>query len=139
MPLEHSGQIFLHIQSFGGYIFSGLSAMDTLIEAGENIPVTTLIDGCAASAATFLSVVGTRRLMRRNSYMLIHQLSSGMWGKFEDIKDEVVNLTLFMNTIRNIYGEYTKVPKRELDKILKKDIWWDSVTCKKYGLIDEII
>lgn len=137
--LENSGHVFVHIQSFGGDIFSGLSGMDTLLEAGESVPVTTMIDGCAASAATFLSVVGTRRLMRRNSYMLIHQLSSGMWGKYEEMKDEMENLDLFMDTIRNIYDQYTKVPSKELNKILRRDIWWNAKTCLKYGLVDEII
>lgn len=120
-------------------MFSGLSGMDTILEARESIPVTTLIDGCAASAATFLSIVGTRRLMRRNSYMLIHQLSSGVWGKYDSIKDEVENLDLFMGTIRDMYEEYTKVPKSQIDKILKRDMWWDAATCLKYGMVDEII
>ena len=139
IPVEYAGQIFVNIQSFGGLIFSGLSAMDTLLEARETIPVTTLVDGCAASSATFLSVVGTYRLMRRNSYMLIHQLSGGMWGQYEELKDEMTNLDLFMDTIQDVYDKYTKVPKRELNKIMKKDLWWNAKTCLKYGLIDEII
>ena len=35
--------------------------------------------------------------------------------------------------------EHTQVPKKELDKILKHDLWWDAEKCLKYGLIDEII
>ena len=139
LPVQQSGSAFVHIQSFGGSVFSGLSGMDTILEARESIPVTTLIDGCAASAATFLSIVGTRRLMRGNSYMLIHQLSSGVWGKYDSIKDEVENLDLFMGTIRDMYEEYTKVPKSQIDKILKRDMWWDAATCLKYGMVDEII
>lgn len=139
LPVQQSGSAFVHIQSFGGSVFSGLSGMDTILEARESIPVTTLIDGCAASAATFLSIVGTRRLMRRNSYMLIHQLASGMWGKYDKIQDEVENLDLFMDTIYNMYEEYTKVPKTKMKQILKRDMWWDAKTCLKYGMIDEII
>jgi len=139
LPVQQSGSAFVHIQSFGGSVFSGLSGMDTILEARESIPVTTIVDGCAASAATFLSIVGTRRLIRRNSYMLIHQISSGMWGKYESIKDEVENLDLFMCTLKNMYEEYTKVPKTQISKILKRDMWWDAKTCLKYGMIDEII
>jgi ATP-dependent protease ClpP protease subunit len=139
LPVQQSGSAFVHIQSFGGSVFSGLSGMDTILEAKESIPVTTLVDGCAASAATFLSIVGTRRLMRRNSYMLIHQLSSGVWGKYDSIKDEVENLDLFMKTITDMYEEYTKVPPSKIKQILKRDMWWDAKTCLKYGMIDEII
>jgi ATP-dependent Clp endopeptidase proteolytic subunit ClpP len=138
-PLESSGNVILHIQSYGGSVFSGLSAMDTLEYIGRHIPVTTIVDGQAASAATFISLAGTRRLMYKRSYMLIHQVSSGHWGKYEEFRDEMDNLDGLMNTIYDIYGEYTKIPKKELRKLLKRDLWLDSKTCLEYGLIDEII
>ena len=86
-----------------------------------------------------MSVVGKRRLMHKHAYMLIHQLSSGMWGKYEDLKDDMENCDSFMKTIKDIYEEHTNIPKKELAKVLKHDLWWDAETCLKYGLIDEII
>ena len=77
--------------------------------------------------------------MHRHSFMLIHQLSSVMWGKYEDLKDDMKNNDLLMKTIKDIYVEHTKIPKRQLNKILKHDLWWDAETCLKYGLVDEII
>ena len=58
-------ELFLHIYSFGGSIISGLSAMDEIINC--KIPITTVVDGACASAATFLSIVGERRLMKKNN------------------------------------------------------------------------
>lgn len=139
IPVQSCGHVKIHIQSYGGSVFSGLSAMDTILEAGKVIPITTVVDGCAASAATFISIAGTKRLMRKNSYMLIHQLSSGFWGKYDEFKDEITNLDQLMSTIRKMYEEYTSVPVRELDKILKRDLWWDAAKCKKFNLIDEIV
>ena len=103
------------------------------------VPVDTVINGCAASAATIMSVVGKSRYMQENSFMLIHQISSGMWGKFEELKDDMKNSELLMKKIVAIYEEHTNIPKKELAKILKHDLWWDAETCLKYGLIDEII
>ena len=70
--------IHLFINSGGGSITSGISSMDTILRA--KVPVYTYVDGFCASAATFLSVVGTKRFMSRNSYMLLHQLSTNFWG-----------------------------------------------------------
>ena len=42
-------------------------------------------------------------------------------------------------TIKSVYKEYTKVPMKKLDEILKHDLLWDANTCLKYGLVDEII
>ncbi len=129
--------IYLHIQSYGGSIFAGMAGMDEIIKSV--VPVYTLVDGCCASAATFLSVCGKRRFINRHAYMLIHQLSSFMWGKYEDFKDEMKNLNKLMLMIKEIYGEYTDVPTKKLEGILKHDLWFDANECKKYGLVDEII
>ena len=125
------------INSGGGSITAGISSMDTVLRC--KVPVETYVDGFCASAATFISVVGDYRFMSRNSYMLIHQLSSSLWGKYSEIEDEKKNLDLMMETIKSVYKEYTKVPMRKLDEILKHDLLWDSKTCLKYRLIDEVI
>ena len=111
--------------------------MDTILRC--KVPVNTYVDGFCASAATFLSVVGSKRFISRNSYMLIHQLSSSFWGIYSEFKDEKENLYLMMKTIKNVYKEYTKVPMKKIDEILKHDLMWDAKTCLKYGLVDEII
>ena len=43
-----------------------------------------------------------------------------------------------MAKIKDIYKEYTEVPKKELNEILKHDLWWESDICLKYGLVDGI-
>ena len=129
--------INLHINSYGGSLFAGFSSVDYVLNCP--VPVHSVIDGCAASAATLFSVVAEKRFMHKHSFMLIHQLSSGMWGNYESLKDDMENCDLLMETIRTIYSEHTKIPKNQLSKILKHDLWWDAKTCLKYGLIDEII
>jgi ATP-dependent protease ClpP protease subunit len=129
--------IKIYINSGGGGITSGISSMDTILRC--KVDVETYVDGFSASAGTFLSVVGKRRFMSRNSYMLIHQLSSSFWGTYANFDDEKKNLDLMMKTIKNIYKQYTKLPMKKLDEMLKHDLMWDAETCLKYGMIDEII
>ena len=137
LTLDEPAQIYLHINSFGGSVFAGLSAVDYIQSC--DVPVTTIVEGCAASAATLMSCVGTHRQMRRSAFMLIHQISSGLWGKYEELKDDMENCDLFMRIIKDIYDEHTKIPKKKLREILKHDLWFDAETCLEYGLIDEII
>jgi ATP-dependent Clp endopeptidase proteolytic subunit ClpP len=136
---NHIAPLYLHIQSFGGSIFAGLAAMDQVLQVRKQVPVNTVIDGCAASAATFVSVVGSRRFMNPNAFMLIHQLSSMMWGKYAEFQDEMANLDRLMTKIREIYGKYTRFPMDKLDTILKHDLWIGPKECLKYGLVDEIL
>jgi len=127
----------LMINSGGGSITAGISSMDTILRC--KVPVHTYVDGFCASAATFLSVVGEKRFMSRHSYMLIHQLSTNFWGKYSEFEDEKQNLDLMMTTIKNVYKEYTKVPMKKIDEILKHDLMWDATTCLEYGLIDKVV
>ena len=137
LSLQEDIPIHLYINSFGGSIFSGFSAMDALI--ASKLPVITIVDGVCASAATFLSVVGTKRYITTHSYMLIHQLSSFHWGKFEEFKDNMKNLEKFMTLIKGVYGKYTRMPEEKLEEILKHDIFLDAEECLEYNLVDEII
>jgi len=137
LNLENLIPIYLHIQSYGGEIFSGFSAMDNILMCKS--PVITIVDGICASAGTFLSIVGKKRLITKNSYMLIHQLSSFHWGKYSELEDQKQNMDNFMIKIKEIYTEYTKIPKVVLDDILKHDLFFDSNKCLEYGLVDEII
>ena len=129
--------IKLHINSYGGSVFAGLSAVDYI--KNSKIPVHSVIDGCAASAATLMSWVAERRYMHKNACMLVHQLSGLMWGKFQEMQDDMQNSEMLMEKIKNIYREHTKIPKREMDKILQHDIWWEAEKCLEYGLVDELI
>ena len=137
LNLESCIPINLHINSYGGSVFAGFSSVDYILQS--RAPITTIIDGCAASAATIMSIVGTHRKINKNAYMLIHQLSSGMWGKYEELKDDMKNSEILMKRIKEIYEERTKIPKKKLNEVLKHDLWWDAETCLKYGLVDEII
>jgi len=137
-PLEYEPPpIKLHINSYGGSVFAGLSAVDYI--KNSKIPVHTIIDGCAASAATLMSCVAQRRYMHKNACMLVHQLSGLMWGKFQEMKDDMENSEMLMKKIKDIYREHTKIPKEEMDNILKHDIWWEAEKCLEYGLVDELI
>tara|TARA_R110000787_G_scaffold56213_4_gene129334 strand:- start:6809 stop:7489 length:681 start_codon:yes stop_codon:yes gene_type:complete len=137
LTMSECAPLKLHINSYGGSVFAGFSAMD-YIESSE-APVTTIVEGCAASAATLISVVGHHRQIRKNSFMLIHQLSSGMWGKYEEMKDAMDNNDQFMRLIKDVYADHTKIPKKKINEILKHDLWFDAETCLEYGLVDEII
>lgn len=130
--------IYLHINSFGGYVFDALAGVDTIINS--EIPIISIIEGCAASAATFLSIVCYKRYMRPHSSMLIHQLSGGYWGTYEQMCDDMKNSKYLMKIIKDIYIEYSNqlLTSDKLDKYLKRDIWWSPKKCKKLGLIDEI-
>ena len=134
--------IKIHFNSPGGGIFAAFSMIDylrLLKQRDPRIIIHTIVEGRAASAATLISVTGDRRFCMKYGYMLIHQLNSATWGKYNEIKDDVENLDELMRRIKRIYKDFTQVPKEELDSILLHDIYWNSKKCLRMGLVDEIL
>ena len=132
-------KIYLHINSPGGDLYSALSTVDTIISL--KVDVVSIIEGFAASAATIISVVSSERVIQKHAYMLIHQLSSGFWGKYQEFEDEAKNLDRLMKMIKEIYKEYTSIKitgKNGLNECLKHDLLWDCNECLKHGLVDRI-
>ena len=128
--------IYLHINSYGGSLFAAFSTIDTIINS--KIPIISIIEGCAASAATIISIVCHKRYSTLNSFMLIHQLSTGAMGKYEEMKDDFLNDTKLMELLYKLYQNHTSMDIKTIKKVLKRDLWWDSDECLKHGLIDEI-
>ena len=129
--------IYIHINSGGGDVFAVLSCIH-LIE-NNKININTIVEGQSCSAATILAMVGKTRQITQNSYMLIHNISSGFWGKMHEFEDEMKNLKLLTKDIRKMYNKYTNIKEKQLDQLLKKDLLLHAKTCVSYGLVDEII
>jgi ATP-dependent protease ClpP protease subunit len=72
--------------------------------------------------------------------MLIHELRTGVEGKYSDIMDEKENCDKLMGVIKKIYLERTegKLTKQFLDKTLKRDILLSADECLEHGLVDII-
>ena len=112
--------IELHIHSAGGDIFAGLAVADTIAKC--KTPIHTYVEGSVASAATLMSIVGKKRFISTNGFMLIHQISSFMvQGKFEEFKDEMQNQESLMKSIKNIYSRHTKMTTNIHFNINKND------------------
>ena len=128
--------IFLHISSLGGYIYDALNAIDTIQRC--RIPIYSIVEGSVASAGTVISVVCKKRFICPNAYMMIHQLSSEVFGKMNEITDEYSNLSELMNIIKKIYMEHASFSKKKLNKLLKHDIYLSTDKVLKYKLADEL-
>ena len=135
--LPEPPHIEIHMCSDGGEIFAAMSSVDKIIN--NPVPVDTYCEGIVASAATLLSSVGRRRYITKSSCMLVHQVSSGLWGNYTQFKDEIKNLELIMNLIKGVYLKRTTFNSTELEDLLSHDLYLNAEKCLAYGLVDEIL
>ena len=127
--------VYLYIHSDGGDAYAGLSGMNHI--RSNQVPVVTIVDTFVASAATFLLLGGKKRYSNENGSILIHQLSTGFWGKYCDLVDEMKNSHNLMQQIKELYKLNTKIGSR-IDRIIKKEINISAKKALKYGIITRI-
>ena len=129
-------EIYLHITTNGGCIYSAFSIIDCF--ESLRIPVNTVIDSNVSSAGTIISIHGHKRYICNNSYVLIHELRSGCWGKLAYIDDTYKNCLKIQEHINQIYLDKTKITKKYLKEILVKDLELNADECIRMGIADEI-
>lgn len=131
--------IFLYINSPGGYATSGLAIYDTM--QFIKCDVSTICIGQAASAAALLLAAGAKgkRLSLPNTRILIHQPSGSVKGQATDIgihAKEILSLRKKMNVL---ISKHTKQPLKRVEKDTERDFFMSPEEAKKYGIIDKII
>lgn len=135
--LESPPPIHLHIQSDGGDLLAGMALADAVTNCP--VPVYTYIEGNVASAATLISLSGKKRFIGKNSYIMIHQISSAFWGKYEELKDLIKNNDQLMAHIKSFYEVKTKMPAEQIAEVLKHDLWFNAESALTLGLVDAIL
>ncbi len=128
--------IRVHIMSEGGDVYAGLNMMNVLERS--RVKVVTIAQGACCSAATFVLLGGSDRRMGKNSYVLIHQISTEMWGSFNDLKHELKSTDKLMKMLKDMYLSKTKIPERKFKKLMKKDIYLGPDKCLKYGIVSAL-
>ena len=129
--------IELHIHSGGGDLFSGISAYDILKK--NKIPIHTIIEGEACSAATLIALSGKKRYITQNSMILVHQLRTWFSGKHNELEDELKTSEKLMNSLKNVYKKHSKLTDKQLSKIIEREEYLTSQECLSMGFVDEII
>lgn len=111
---------------------SGLGCMDSMKRL--KLRVVTIVEGLCASAATFVFLGGSQRIVSPNAYVLIHQLSSDCWGTYENMKDEMKFCEQLMRRLKRIYLKETSLPEKKLERLMKRDLYLSHRKCVRYGL-----
>ncbi len=131
--------IFLYINSPGGYVSSGLGIYDTMNYIKPN--VATICMGQASSMAAILLAGGAKgkRSALPNSRVMIHQPLGGAEGQASDIKiqaDEILRQRTRLNTI---LAKNTKQTLRKIEKDTDRNFFMNTDEAKTYGIIDTIL
>jgi len=130
-------RVYLHIHSDGGDAYAGITGMEHI--RCNPVKVVCIANGFVASSASFLLVSGHERWAFQHSNILIHQLSTMMVGKFEDLKDDMKNSTNLMSLMKDMYRKKTRIPNKKLNQFFKKDVILSAKESLNMGIVHKLM
>jgi ATP-dependent Clp endopeptidase proteolytic subunit ClpP len=128
--------IELYLTTYGGLVHAAFAVVDVI--RSLRVPVHTIVLGYVASAGTLISLAGTKRFMTPNSFMMIHEIRGGFWGKFSEARTEYENVTKLMDHVTRYYLEKTPIHRDRLIELLRKDTDINATESLEMGLVSEI-
>lgn len=131
--------IYLYIQSPGGYVTAGLAIYDTMQYIKPD--VSTICIGNAASMGALLLSAGAKgkRYALSNSRIMIHQPLGGYEGQASDIEIHAKEMARIKKKLNEIIAEHTGKPIKQIEKDTDRDNFMTAEDAVKYGIIDEVI
>lgn len=124
----------------GGSVPAGLALWDFLQEIrASGHYLTTTIQGIAASMAGILSQAGDKRVMGKESWLMIHEVSFGAQGKIGDVEDTVDWVNKVQKRVLDIFASRSNLTVRKLKAMWdRKNAWLSSEEALAAGLVDEV-
>jgi len=129
--------IDLRLNSNGGVITEAQAMYTLLNEHPANVHV--YIDGIAASAASFLAMVGDQITIADGGFVMIHNARGAVSGEAQDLEAAAQVLRSMNGVIRKKYADRTG---QSLDKIrqwMDAETWFDSADALKYGFATDVL
>jgi ATP-dependent Clp endopeptidase proteolytic subunit ClpP len=130
-------KIVVRINSPGGDVFDGLAIFNTL--KAHPAKVETVVDGLAASAASFIMLAGDTVRMNENSIAMIHSAWALGIGNAADLRELAATLDKVDGQLANIYQKKSGKDLEEISAAMSAETWFTAEEAKDFGLIDAVI
>lgn len=129
-------RIELHVNSPGGEVFEGIAILNALRQHPAR--VSAVVDGLAASAASFIAVGADELTMGHNSELMIHDAWGLCVGNAADMRDLAGRLDQLSDNIADIYARKAGGSTREWRDAMVAESWYSAEESVTAGLADRV-
>jgi ATP-dependent Clp protease, protease subunit len=131
--------IFLYLNTPGGYVSSGLAIYDTIQYVRPD--VATICMGQASSMGALLLAAGAKgkRSALPHARIMIHQPLGGSQGQATDIEIQTREILIIRERLNEIMSKHTGQSIEKISKDTDRNFFMSSEEAKTYGIIDDIL
>lgn len=126
----------VRINSIGGDVNEALAIHNAI----QRYDASVVIDGLAASAASYISSAGRSVKIARNGMIMIHRPGAInlSWDDFERYRKISDVLFKYTRLLAEGYAERMRRPVDEVLELMKQETWFDAAEARQWGLVDAI-
>jgi ATP-dependent protease ClpP protease subunit len=128
--------ITVHINSPGGDVFDGIAILNAL--RSHPATVNVVVDGVAASAASFIAMAGDSITMAPNSTMMIHDASGVCMGNAADMESMAGLLDKMSDNIASVYASRAGGTTAQWRDAMRGEQWYTADEAVTAGLADRV-
>lgn len=131
--------IHLYLNSFGGSLYDCMGMVDLI--RNLKTPIYSYCFGKSMSAIMVIFSCCDKRFVSRNSTIMLHQLSGGYIGKYQDMEENVDESRRMQELMEDLIMLHTYIDEEFLEELRyrKFDCFLDAEQCIELGVADEII
>ncbi len=131
--------INIYIDSYGGAVYQCFGLLGVIGKSAT--PIHTIVTGAAMSCGFLILICGHKRFGYEHSTPLYHQVSTGFFGKVQDMEESLQEVKRLQKKIEDITIKRTSISRGKLKEVLKNKVDWymPAKEALNLGVIDEII
>ena len=129
-------EIHLHINSPGGEVYEGIAILNSLRRHPAS--VTAIVDGLAASAASFIACGVDKTIMAPNTELMIHDAWGIALGPAAEMRAAGDRLDKISDNIAGIYAAKGGSDAAYWRGFMLEETWYSAEEAVAAGLADEI-
>jgi ATP-dependent Clp endopeptidase proteolytic subunit ClpP len=129
-------EIRLHINSPGGEVWEALAILNSL--RAHDSKLVAVVDGIAASCASFIACAADETIMSPNTQLMIHDAWGMCVGNESDMLDTAHLLGQVSDNIAAIYADRTEGSVEDWRATMKGEAWYSAQEAVDAGLADKV-
>lgn len=133
---QDTSTIMLHLNSPGGEVFEAVTMLNQMRRHPAR--VVAVVDGLAASAASFLAAGADELVMGRNSQLMIHDAWGLCVGNAGDMRDLAAHLDHLSDNIASVYAAKAGGEVADWRDRMLAETWFSADEALEAGLADSV-
>lgn len=128
--------VTLRVSSPGGSVTDAVDIHNAIKRySGKSVAV---VDGIAASAASFLMLSADKVHAAKNAMLMIHQAMALTFGDRDEHQKSIQMLSRADANITAMYSDKTGKPTAEIEADMRAETWFTAAEALDYGLVDAV-